>query len=364
MIETDLIAKIFPKWLEIEKSSPNKPAVILSQKFGLSRNIKKYPFLKNATALEKDKIFAEVADAVEKSKIFDEKKTAKINLKDNNYLIEALLFEKDIIPFQTMNSDWSRGVLADGDEKSPVILMNMKNHLEITLNSPFGKEIDTLAKLNETDNILGEELLYAYDSRLGFMMPNPEECGNGIFTEFVAHMPGIVLTEEINEVLNGISIMGARVEGVQNQGMAAWGSFFRITANFSDIENENEIVEKNKEIQNALIIAETKARKRLFKEAKLVMEDKIFRSFAMMKYARIMPVSQLFNFISLLRLGSEYKIFQMNMRVLNLLFERGFTANMLLLLDISDTTDIDCERAKMYRELLKNIDLDNEKIKS
>jgi len=267
-----------------------------------------------------------------------------------------LLFEKDIIPYQTMGADWARGVLADGNGSFPMVLVNLRNHLDIITDAPFGKEAETLAKLNEIDNVLGEELLFAYDSRLGFLMPNPEECGSGLFMESIVHLPGLVLTEEINETLNGISVMGARAEGIQNDTAAAWGSFFRITANFSDT-NENGLIDKTKEIQNALTIAETKARKRLFKEAKAVMEDKIYRSFAMMKYARIMTISQLFNFVSLLRLGSEQRVFPMNMKVLNLLFERGWTANMLLSLDISDEIDIDEERAKMYRSILKDINI-------
>jgi len=357
MNEADFIVKILPRWLEIDKSSPNKPAVILSQKFGLSRNIKKYPFLKNATALEKDAIFADIMSVFEKNKYFTDKKFLKINLLRSNYLIEGLLFEKDIVPLQMMSRDWARGVfMSYADKDFPVFLINAKNHLDIISGAPFGKEAEALAKLNEIDNILGEELLYAYDSRMGFLASNPEECGSGLYTETIAHLPGIVLTEEINEVLNGLSVMGARAEGIQNDNLQAWGAFFRITANFSDA-NEDELVRRTQEIQHALTVAESKARKRLFKEARMVMEDKVFRSFAMMKYARIMTASQLFNFVSLLRLGSEQRIFPMNMKVINMLFERGWTANMLLMSNIAEITDLDEERAKMYRSILKDINI-------
>ena len=74
----------------------------------------------------------------------------------------------------------------------------------------------------------------------------------------------------------------------------------------------------------------------------------------------IMPLSQLFNFMSLLRLGSEYKTIPINLKVLNALFERGFSANLLLAAgesgSIVSPDDIDVERAAMYRFILKNVE--------
>ncbi|MCL1946475.1 MAG: hypothetical protein FWF51_04880 [Chitinivibrionia bacterium] len=357
MKEAKYLVKTHPKWLEIEKSTPNKPAVVLSQKIGLSRNIKKYPFLDTSTNLEKEAIYSDVSAAVKKSNIYTEERIVEMNLLTSSNMVEMLLFEKDIIPVQVMSCDWTRGVFADMTDVLPTILVNMKNHLNIVSFCDKGKEESTLAKLNEIDNILGEELLYAYDSRLGFLTAKPEECGSGLFMETIVHIPGLVLTEEIGETLNGLSVMGARAEGLFNEKFDAWGAFFKII--LGNGLDEKEIVEKTKEIQNALIVAETKARKRLFKEAKLVMEDKIYRSFAMMKYARIMPLSQLFNFLSILRLGSEYKAFPASLRMLNVIFERGFTANLILSLGNPDTSpgDIDEERAKMYRSLLKDIEV-------
>jgi hypothetical protein len=63
--------------------------------------------------------------------------------------------------------------------------------------------------------------------------------------------------------------------------------------------------------------------------------------------------------MSILRLGCEYKAFPVSMRILNVLFERGFTANLLLTLgDINALPgDIDEERAKMYRLLLKDVEV-------
>jgi hypothetical protein len=46
------------------------------------------------------------------------------------------------------------------------------------------------------------------------------------------------------------------------------------------------------------------------------------------------------------------------MKILNILFERGFTANLLLSLDpYASPGDIDEERAKMYRFVLKELDI-------
>lgn len=168
MREAGYLLKTRPKWLEIEKATPNKPAVVLSQKIGLSRNLKKYPFLETATTLEKNAIYADILSAVKKANIYSEEDFVEMNLQTGNYIIEMLLYEKDIIPLQAMNCDWTRSVFVDEQGFLPTILVNTKNHLDIISFCDAGKEEKTLAKLNEIDNVLGEELLYAYDSRLGF----------------------------------------------------------------------------------------------------------------------------------------------------------------------------------------------------
>ena|GEM_PF-2295192 len=355
-IETRFLAKTYPKWLEIEKSTSNNPAVVLSQKLILSRNIKKYPFIENATALEKESIFSDVLDAVEKSEIIKSDDFVKINVQKINGLVAAMLFEKDIIPWAAVRTDWARGILADCcDEKFPIIAINTKNHLDLSLYFENEKESEALDKLNGIDNILGEELFYAYDSRFGFLFAKPEECGCGLSVEMVAHLPGLVLTGEISQTLNGLSVMGARATGLFNDGGEAWGSFFRINAGNCCGGDEKEIVAKAVEIRKALIDVEAKARKRLFKEAKKIMEDKIYRSFGMLRYARVLPTAQLFNFISLLRLGCERKLpLLVNIKKLNIMLERGFTTSLLLMSEEKEQPlgDLDEIRANFFRMLL------------
>jgi protein arginine kinase len=354
-METRFLAKTYPKWLEIDKSTPNNPAVVLSQKLILSRNIKKFPFIENATVLEKETIFSDVLDAVGKSKIIDSDGFAKINLQQINGLFATMLFEKDIIPWAAVRTDWMRGILTNcNNEKFPMIAVNTKNHIDFSLYFENAKALEALEKLNEIDNILGEELLYAYDSRFGFLFPKPEECGCGLSVEMVAHLPGLVMCGEINQTLNGLSVMGARAAGLFNEGGEAWGAFFRITAGNCCGGNEKEITEKADDIKNALTDVEAKARKRLFKEAKKVMEDKVYRSLGMLKSARILPTAQLFNFISLLRLGCERKLpLPVNIKKLNIMLERGFTTSLLLMSQEreSKTDDLDEIRADFFRML-------------
>ena len=360
MKEAKYLVQMHPKWLEIDRSSAAKPAIVLSQKFGLSRNIKKYPFLENATVLEKETIYKDIFEAIKKVGVYSENDLVEMNLYTGSNIIEMLLFEKDLLPSQAMSRDYVRGVIAGIGDKAPIMLINTKNHLDMVSFCKIGDEERTLAKLNECDNVLGEELLYAYDSRLGFLAAKPEECGSGLWVETVVHLPGLVLIEEMTETLNALSVMGAMTQGLYNEKHDAWGAFFKVTVgSFSGLD-EKGIIEKTREIQNALTVAETKARKRLFKEARLIMEDKIWRSFAMMKYARVMPLSQLFNFMSILRLGCEYKVLNVKMKILNILFERGFSANILLAAgeeaNINSPDDVDIERADIFRFILKNMD--------
>ena len=348
--------KTHAKWLEPQKTTPNKPAVILSQKLFFARNIKKYPFLENTTISEKENIYRDISKAIKKTKIFPLNNFVEIRLDGNSPLINVSLFERDIISASAAHSDKIKGIFTcmDGNE-FPVILANTQNHLDITIYCDNGKEMKALGEINKIDNVLGEELLYAYDSHLGFLSSKPEECGCGFSMETVLHLPGLVMTEEIKETFNGLTVLGAKIEGMFGNEDDCWGAFFRLTTGNYSGYNENEIIQKTKEIQKVLYSAEQKARKRLFKEAGKIMEDKVYRSFGMLKYARTLPISQFLNFISMLRIGCEYNIIPLNIEFLNTMLEKGFFANMLFLfLDKEAKIEFfDEERANLSRLMLK-----------
>jgi protein arginine kinase len=353
---------ISPKWLSVQKATPNNPAIVLSQKMSFSRNIKKYPFLENTTIPEESEIYRDVSNAIKKTKIFPSGKLVEIKLCDSNAIINAMLFEKDFIPANIAAApDKIKGIFMNGgDREFPVVLANIQNHLTISLYCNIGKEEQAFEKINKIDNILGEELIYAYDSQLGFLFSKPEECGCGFSFETVFHLPGLVMTEEIMETLNGISVMGAKIDEIFGNLTDNLGAFFKVvTGNYLG-GGEKEIIEKTKEICGILTAAELKARKRLFKDAKKVMEDKIYRSFGMLKFAKIMPFPQFLNFISLLRLGSEYKVIPFSLEFLNKILEKGFFTNIILLFDEqlkSSDFNYDEERANLLRNLLKDCDL-------
>ena len=80
--------------------------------------------------------------------------------------------------------------------------------------------------------------------------------------------------------------MGIAVRGLYGEGSDAQGSFYQISNQITMGMTEEELIEKLKNIVNQIKEHEEKMRKRLMKENKTEIEDRVWRSFGTLKYAR------------------------------------------------------------------------------
>ena len=58
------------------------------------------------------------------------------------------------------------------------------------------------------DNEVGRLMEYEYDSDFGFLTACPTNVGTGLRASVLIHLPGLVLTRDIDKVIHKISNMG------------------------------------------------------------------------------------------------------------------------------------------------------------
>ena len=156
-----------------------------------------------------------------------------------------------------------------------------------------------------------EELLeYAFDERRGFLTSCPTNVGTGIRASVMIHLPALVITQQINRILQAITQVGLAVRGIYGEGSEAVGNLFQISNQITLGQSEEEILDNLHSVVRQIIEHERSARQILAVESRARMQDRICRSYGILTHAIIMDSKEAAQRLSDVRLGVDLGMVQ------------------------------------------------------
>jgi protein arginine kinase len=158
-------------------------------------------------------------------------------------------------------------------------------------------------RLDQADEELGSQIPFAYHQEFGFLTSCPTNVGTGLRASVLMHLPGLVLTKEIGQVLQGIGQVGLTFRGLYGEGSEVIGNFFQISNQTTLGKSEEDLIEHLQKIVWKVIQVEIEKRAVLMRDAPSVMEDKIWRAYGLLRYARSLSFDEVMNLLSGVRLG-------------------------------------------------------------
>ena len=157
--------------------------------------------------------------------------------------------------------------------------------------------------LDGLDEELGAALPMAYHQEFGYLTSCPTNVGTGLRASILIHLPGLVLTKEISKVLQGLGQVGLTFRGLYGEGSEVVGNFFQISNQTTLGKSEEDLLDHLQKIVGQVIHYELQARNVLMRDARTVMEDKIWRAYGLLRYARSLSFDEVMNLLSGVRLG-------------------------------------------------------------
>lgn len=151
--------------------------------------------------------------------------------------------------------------------------------------------------------MLESNLKYAFDESFGYMTCCPTNVGTGLRASVMVHLPGLVLTGHINQVLQAVSKIGLTVRGLYGEGSSALGNLFQISNQTTLGESEEDIIQKLRSIVLQIITKERYAMLSLLNNRKVEIEDKVFRSLGILQNSRIISSKESMELLSNVRMG-------------------------------------------------------------
>lgn len=328
--------------------------IVMSSRVRLARNLRGLAFPGWAKKNERVKVLETVMPAVtsmpEMSDSFSE---AMDNLAPAD---KQILVERHLISREHAAKSVGSGIVLNREE-SFCVMINEEDHLRMQALRPGFQLREAWTAIDRFDSALEKKIDFAFDNDLGYLTACPTNLGTGIRVSAMLHLPGCVLDEQINPIIQSVNKLGLAVRGLYGEGTEALGNVFQVSNQMTLGESESVIVERLEKVLAQIIEHEQNARERLLEKKAKVVLDHIGRAYGVLANAHRISSKETMNQLSLMRLGVDMGLFPNTQRTLvDELFLVTQPAH--LQRQVSDkltAEERDLIRADMVRERLKNV---------
>ncbi|MGG3561355.1 protein arginine kinase [Neobacillus rhizosphaerae] len=278
--------------------------IVLSSRIRLARNFDAYKFPTLFSHEEAKKIIENMGQIFQRSDLqrFGQMELLKID--SMQPLQKRVLVEKHLIsPHLAEDSPYGAVLLTENEEVS--IMINEEDHIRIQCLFPGLQLSEALDAANEIDDWLESSIQYAFDEQYGYLTSCPTNVGTGLRASVMMHLPGLILTQQMNRIIPAINQLGLVVRGIYGEGSEALGNIFQISNQITLGKSEVDICRDLKGVVSQLITQERSAREALRKTSNIQLEDRVFRSLGVLTNSRIIETKEAARCLSDVRLGID-----------------------------------------------------------
>jgi protein arginine kinase len=338
-------------WLD---GSGPESSIVLSSRVRLARNLSDVPFTNRSSAEQQQSVLEKFRHASEKAGIL--RRGALLQIDHLSMLDRAFLQERHLISPTLMKMDLNSGLYVDEREMVSV-MVNEEDHLRLQVMQSGLRIQSTWEIIDRIDDQLSDHLKFAFSEQYGYLTACPTNVGTGMRASVLIHLPALVLTKDIDQVIKGIGQVGLAVRGFYGEGTEVLGNLFQVSNQATLGRTEEDIVDSVQRFTNQIIDFERKARETLLSEARHQIEDKIWRAYGLLQNARVLSSQELMSLISAVRLGVSLEIITtVSIATLNALMVLMQPAHLQKLFQREmDTNERDIRRAELVREKLKSL---------
>jgi protein arginine kinase len=328
--------------------------IVMSSRVRLARNLKDAAYPGWAKKPERIKVLEKIRPAVES---LPEMKDAFSEAMDNlGALDKQILVERHLISREHAAKSSGSGLVLNREETF-CVMINEEDHLRMQALRPGLNLRQAWSAIDHFDSQLEKKLDYAFSNELGYLTACPTNLGTGIRVSAMLHLPGLVLAEQINPIIQSVNKLGLAVRGLYGEGTEALGNVFQVSNQMTLGESEMTIVERLDKVLLQIIEHEENARQTLLEKKTKVVFNHIGRAYGVLANAHSISSKETMNLLSLMRLGVDLGLFPA--------VERSLVDELFIITqpahlqkqfsDKLSAEERDLLRSDMVRERLKNV---------
>lgn len=283
------------KWYE--KSGKNDD-VIISSRLRLARNFNNYMFADKLSYDDATTMVNSVARCFAND-FSDNYECIFMNNCDD--VKKNALKEKRII--SSYLAGGKNGAVLLSRDESVSVSVNAEDHIRIQVLSNGMNLQNCFKKANEIDDYIDSNFDYAFDEKYGYKTTYPTNTGTGMKAGYTLHLPALTDAKRITDIGTELGRFGYKIKNVYGDGQNVYGHLYQIASQKTLGQEEQEIIRDLDDIVIQIVNQEREQREYFYKKDKIQMEDEIFKSYGVLKYARKLSLKDAMLLISEFMVG-------------------------------------------------------------
>jgi protein arginine kinase len=274
--------------------------MVLSTRIRLARNLDDVPFTHRAREEQLQGVLASVAAAAQQGSSFHDGLLLRMN--EVAPLDRQVLVERHLVSHELGDGARPRGILIAPDARLS-LMINEEDHLRLQALTPGFQLAEAWSLADAADDELDQSLEFAFSDEIGYLTSCPTNAGTGLRASVLIHLPALVLLEEIQRVLKSIMQVGLNVRGLYGEHSEVMGNLFQISNQTTLGRSERDSIDSLERVTRQIIETEERARERMLRDARIQIEDKVWRAYGTLRHCRSIHAREVINLCSAVRLG-------------------------------------------------------------
>lgn len=187
-------------------------------------------------------------------------------------------------------------------------MVGEEDHLRIQVISANKNLMACMNLANQLDDLLDEQLEFAFDEKLGYLTQCPTNLGTGLRASVMLHLPALEQTGSVAKLAGNVQKLGLTLRGTFGEGSKAQGSLYQLSNQVTLGISEEAAVQNLSGIAEQIIEQERRARKALAEQPEVC--DAIWRAYGILKYCRSLNTEEFMQYLSYVRLGAALGYFE------------------------------------------------------
>lgn len=337
------------EWLAPD--GPNND-VVISSRIRLARNVRGYEMPWRLDDAERSRL----SDFLRR-RVVDDRPVGQMSFWDVEALSEnerALLVERHLISNELAGGSGPRGVAFTAGEDVSVMILE-EDHLRLQVLRAGLQLEEAWRDVNNLDTALERTVPYAVSEDFGYLTACPTNVGTGMRVSVMTHLPTLVHTKQIKKVHTAAARVGLVLRGFHGEGTRATGDLYQISNQVTLGRSENDILQDVFTMVSKIVEWERGVRKLLLEQDRPGIEDRVWRAWGTLKFARRITSEEALGLLSSVRLGINTGILSdVKLRDLNEIMLYIQPAHLQSLRGALEPSRRDVVRATLVREWLQS----------
>ena len=297
-IDLESLAQSNGQWL---RGTGPESDIVISSRIRLARNLADYPFIRKCGDDDRRGIIRTVRSRLEQLPTWGD--LHFVDLENLSEVDRTFLVERQLISRELADTEGGRAVAIAPDEQYSV-MVNEEDHLRIQVMQSGLDLRGAWERIDGIDDHLESVLLYAYHPRYGYLTACPTNVGTGLRVSVMLHLPGLVITRQIEKVFKSMQKINVTVRGLYGEGSQYSGDFYQVSNQVTLGRKEEDLIELiGQNVVPQILMYERKARDFLVSQGSQDLHDDVSRAMGILTTAKKISSEETMHYLSKVRMG-------------------------------------------------------------